>query len=125
VAWHPEPCHPTLNSAIPPAQAKDKEEWPDILKELHILGSCQHKNVLSYLGAFSKDDQVRAVLGYCVGSCVNLFQRLKRPFYEKEIVAMTVQLLARCSHPAPWILPPSVDYGMSYGRLNHFLLLRC
>jgi hypothetical protein len=48
------------------------------MKELNILGSCHHKNVLPYLGAYAKDDRVRAVLGYCVGSCVNLFQRLKR-----------------------------------------------
>ena len=33
------------------------------------------------------------MLGYCVGSCTNVFQRLKRGFTETEVVAILVQVL--------------------------------
>ena len=57
------------------------------------MGSCDHANVLPYFGAYCRGDHVLAVLGYCVGSCTNVFQRLKRGFSETEVIAVLVQVL--------------------------------
>lgn len=79
-----------LTCDIPVTHHNDR---PDILKELHIMGSCDHANVLPYFGAYCRGDHVLAVLGYCVGSCTNVFQRLKRGFSETEVIAVLVQVL--------------------------------
>lgn len=72
----------------------DEETLSDVQKEIEILSSCHHPNIVSYYGCYFKHEDLWLVMAYCGGGSVaDIIQALKKPLREPQIAYIMRGLL--------------------------------
>uniref|UniRef100_A0A0N4ZFZ5 non-specific serine/threonine protein kinase n=1 Tax=Parastrongyloides trichosuri TaxID=131310 RepID=A0A0N4ZFZ5_PARTI len=82
-----------------------QEKWLDIIKEVQFLKQVKHDYIVEYKGCYLKDYTCWLVMEYCIGSCSDVIEVLKKPLLESEISAIASQALLGLSflHSLPRI----------------------
>uniref|UniRef100_A0AC35TKW0 Protein kinase domain-containing protein n=1 Tax=Rhabditophanes sp. KR3021 TaxID=114890 RepID=A0AC35TKW0_9BILA len=70
-----------------------QEKWLDIIKEVTLLKMLNHKHIVMYKDCYLKESTCWLIMEYCVGSCSDVIEVLKKPLLEMEIAAICSQAL--------------------------------
>uniref|UniRef100_A0A0K0E174 non-specific serine/threonine protein kinase n=1 Tax=Strongyloides stercoralis TaxID=6248 RepID=A0A0K0E174_STRER len=82
-----------------------QEKWLDIIKEVRFLKQVKNDYIVEYKGCYLKDYTCWLVMEYCIGSCSDVIEVLKKPLLESEISSIASQALLGLSflHSLPRI----------------------
>ncbi|KAG9391617.1 Protein kinase domain [Carpediemonas membranifera] len=68
---------------------EEDESLREVQKEVDILQSCDHPNVVRYIGAYRDTNRLWIVLDYCEGNSLNdIMNLLEAPLEERQIAAV-------------------------------------
>uniref|UniRef100_A0A0K0FUX3 non-specific serine/threonine protein kinase n=1 Tax=Strongyloides venezuelensis TaxID=75913 RepID=A0A0K0FUX3_STRVS len=70
-----------------------QEKWLDIIKEVQFLKQVKNDYIVEYKGCYLKDYTCWLVMEYCIGSCSDVIEVLKKPLLESEISSIASQAL--------------------------------
>ncbi|XP_057354106.1 serine/threonine-protein kinase TAO1-like [Manis pentadactyla] len=73
---------------IPFSGKKAMERWQGIIKEVRLLRTLKHPNIVEYKGCYLHEHRAWLVMEYCLGSASDLLKVYKKPLQEMEIAAI-------------------------------------
>ncbi|XP_057354240.1 uncharacterized protein LOC118935861 [Manis pentadactyla] len=73
---------------IPYSGKKAMERWQGITKEVRLLRTLKHPNIVEYKGCYLREHRPWLVMEYCSGSVSDLLKFHKMPLQEMEIAAI-------------------------------------
>ncbi len=78
--------------------SKSDDDWRETLKEIGLLKTCRHSNIIQFYDAFSVGRKIWIVMEYASGTCMDILDVLKTPFDEESIASVAVQVLRVCTN---------------------------
>ncbi|XP_057357555.1 serine/threonine-protein kinase TAO1-like [Manis pentadactyla] len=73
---------------LPFSGKKATERWQGIIKEVRVLRTLKHPNIVEYKGCYLHEHRAWLVMEYCSGSASDLLKVYQKPLQEMEIAAI-------------------------------------
>ncbi|KJE91499.1 STE/STE20/MST protein kinase [Capsaspora owczarzaki ATCC 30864] len=72
----------------------DDANIADLEREIMVLQSCRHPNIVAYLGSYLSDDSLWIAMEFCGGgACADIIETLEEPFNEDQIAYVCQETL--------------------------------